>query len=284
MKTAFVLTGGGSLGAVQVGMLEELFATGLRPDFIVGVSAGALNGAFLARDPSTSTLSKMRHLWASVRSRDVVGLSPGSLLGVIGLRDHIVDSSRLRRLLERELGAGLLEDLTVPLHVVCADLASGAGVTLSAGSLIDAVLASAAIPGVFPPVTIGGRKLVDGAVASDTPIAVAKRLGAQRIVVLPCGFACAQTNPPRHAIGRAMHAITLLGARQLRIDHDRYGTEVRLQIVPPLCPLSQSAYDYSHGAQLIDRARAATRQWLDDDGLSRVGFPDELIEHSHPGA
>ena len=147
--------------------------------------------------------------------------------------------------------------------------------------MIDAVLASTAIPGVFPAVQLRGQSLVDGAVAARSPIAIAQQLGATRLIVLPCGFACAGADVSKHALGRAMHAITLLGARQLKQDFERYSPTLAIHVVPPLCPLSQSAYDYSRGGELIDRGRASTRAWLDSGGLERQEFPDGLTVHSH---
>jgi NTE family protein len=280
-RTAFVLAGGGSLGAVQVGMLAELFARGLRPDLLVGVSAGALNGAFLALQPDEPMIERMTGLWSRVRTRDVIGLSFASLLGLVGLRDHIAHARGLRRLLERELPARCFEAVRVPLHVVAAEQRSGAEVLLSSGDLIEAVLASTAIPGVFPPVTIEGRALVDGVVATGTPIATACRLGASRLIVLPCGFTCVGKAIPRHPLGRAMHALALLGARQLRQDFAQHRERAELHLVPPLCPLAQSSYDYSRGAALIGAARAATRRWLEEGGLERSEFPQELEVHVH---
>lgn len=280
-RTAFVLAGGGSLGAVQVGMLAELARTAVRPDIIIGVSAGALNGAFLAFDPSSAMIERMAALWCRVRTRDVLGLSLGSLLGLLGLRGYLTDSHRLRQLLERELPYRHFDGARVPLHVVAADQRTGEEVLLSEGELITAVLASTAIPGVFPPVLRGNRLLVDGVIATGTPIATAARLGATRLIVLPCGFTCVENAVPRHAIGRAMHAITLLGARQLRQDFAHFAERVRLHLVPPLCPLAQSSYDYSQGAALIAAARDSTRRWLDGGGLERSEFPHELVVHSH---
>jgi len=278
---AFVLAGGGSLGAVQVGMLAELIANGVRPDLVVGVSAGALNGAFLAYDPSTSMLERMSALWTRVRTRDVLGLSWGSLLGLVGLRGHIVHSEGVRRLLERELPYRHFEATRVPLHVVAAEQRTGKEVLLSAGDVIDAVLASTAIPGVYPAVHIEGQALVDGVVATGTPISTAVRLGAKRLIVVPCGFTCVERAIPRHPIGRAMHAFSLLGARQLRSDFANYAERVELRLVPPLCPLAQSPYDYSQGASLIAAARQATGRWLDSGGLDRAEFPNELVVHTH---
>ena len=278
--TALVLAGGGSLGAIQVGMLAELVASGVRPDFIVGVSAGALNGAFLAQDLSVDRLTHMQILWSRMSTRRALGLSWRSLLGLAGFRDHIADPRGLRALLRQNLSYQRIEDAAVPLHVICAELDTGKEVVLSRGDIIDAVLASTAIPGVFPPVTIEGRALIDGVVAPGTPIGAAKALGASRVIVLPCGFACAGP-VPRRAWGRAMHAITLMGANQLRHDFERYSQSLRIHVVPPLCPVTQSCYDYSCGAQLILRAREATRGWLNGGGLDSSEFPQQLNVHSH---
>lgn len=280
-KTAFVLAGGGSLGAIQVGMLTELLATGMRPDLIVGVSAGALNGSFLAHDCSLATVDRMARLWSRVRTRDILGLSWSTLLGVIGLRSHLAHADGLRRLLERELLTRTFEQTQVPLYVVAADQETGDEVLLSTGDILESVLASTAIPGVFPPVLLAGRTLVDGVVATGTPIATAVRLGATRLIVMPCGFTCVGKAVPQHPIGRAMHAITLLGARQLRQDFTHYSEKAQLRLVPPLCPLAQSSYDYSNGAALIAAARDSTRAWLDAGGLEKAGFPGQLEAHSH---
>lgn len=281
VRTALVLAGGGSLGAIQVGMLAELLTADARVDFVVGVSAGAINGAFFAHAPTAATVARLTELWSRVTTREALGLSWASLLGVAGLRGHIANPRGVRGLLERHLPYRDFGETALPLHVVCAELITGEEVVLSEGPVIDAVLASTAIPGVFPPVTIGGRTLVDGVVAAGTPIATARRLGATRAIVLPCGFACAVKAVSGRALGRAMHAITLLGARQLRADFERYSETMAINVVPPLCPLSQSSYDYSRGAALIARARESTRAWLDSGGLTRREFPGPLSIHAH---
>jgi len=280
-RTAFVLAGGGSLGAVQVGMLAELTTAGERPDLIVGVSAGAINSAFFAREPSIRTVEQMADLWRTITTRRALGLSWRSLLGVVGVRDHVASLAGLRSLLTDQLSYRDFAGASVPLYIVCAELITGEEVVVSRGLVIEAVLASVAIPGVFPPVSVNDRWLVDGAVAANTPISTAIRLGATRLIVLPAGFACAATRVSGHALARAMHAITLLGARQLRQDFDRYAASVAIHIVPPLCPVGHSSYDYSHGAELIDRGRASTRDWLDGGGLTRRDFPGPLTVHSH---
>lgn len=277
-----MLAGGGSLGAVQAGMLVELLANGVVPDLVVGVSAGAINGAFLSWDPSPAMAERIARLWSAIRTRDVMRWSWRLPLGLLGAIDHLVGSAQLRSLLSRELPYRHLEDARIPLYVVAADQRTGDEVLLRQGDLVDAVCASAAIPGVFPAVEFDGRRLVDGVIASGTPIAAAHRLGAHRIVVLPCGFTCVDASVPRHPLGRAMHAITLIGARRLRQDWEYHRDRARLCIVPPLCPLTCSAYDYSRGAELVGSARHATRRWLDAGGLESLDFPHELVEHGHP--
>lgn len=281
-RTAFVPAGAGSLGAIQVGMLQELVRNEILPDFVVGVSAGAINGAFFAYDPAPATVARMAELWSRIRAREIMTVSWHTVLGLVGLRDHLVRPDGLRAFLERELPCRELQATRVPLHIVAADQVTGDEVLFAEGSLVEAILASTAIPGVFPPVRLLGRTLVDGVVAVGTPIATAHRLGATRILVLPCGFTCVQNAVPRHPLGRAMHAITLLGARQLRQDYEHFRERVSLQVVPPLCPLTRSSYDYSHGAELIAAARESTRRWLDAGGLGDETFPHQLELHTHP--
>jgi NTE family protein len=280
-RTAFVLAGGGSLAAAQVGMLAELCHAGECPDLLVGVSAGAINAAVFAKDVSATTVARMGTIWGAMTSRRALGLSWRSALGLIGLQGHVAHAGSLRGLLGRELGYDCFAAAAVPLHVVCADLVTGEEVVLSDGSLVDAIVASAAIPGVFPPVQIGARRLIDGAVAANTPIATAIRLGATRVVVLPAGFACAAGAVPGHAFGRAMHAISLLGARQLKHDFERYAATYPIHVVPPLCPVTHSSYDYRHAVELIDRARRGTHDWIAAGGLGRREFPGPLAEHAH---
>src|SRR6185295_2206385 len=200
MSTAFVLAGGGSIGAVQVGMLRELLAHGLKPDLIVGSSVGAINGAYLAGAPGLEGVQRLEAIWRGLRRHHVFPVTWRSMLGAITRHSSLVDPDGLRRLLEAHLPYRELERAAIPLHIVATDLLGGGLVKLSSGSAAEAVLASCAIPGAFPPVRIGEHHLVDGAVASNTPIRVALELGATRMIVLPSGYACALDAPPHGAI------------------------------------------------------------------------------------
>jgi len=280
-STALVLAGGGSFGAVQAGMLRALVAHGIVPDLVVGSSVGAINGAYFAGVPTAEGVAQLEAIWRSLRRREVFPVTWRSLLGLLAHRNFLVDPGGLRRIIEERLPYRELEQAAIPLHVVATDLIGGGSVRLSSGPALEAVLASCAIPAAFPPVRIGERYLIDGAVASDTPISVAAELGAKRVVVLPTGFACALEAPPRDAIGCALHAITLLIAHQLVTEIERCREHVEIITVPPLCPLSVSPYDFSRAGELIERAADQTSRWLEKGGLARERIPGALRGHTH---
>lgn len=281
--TAWVLAGGGSFGAIQVGMLQALVAHGLAPDLVVGSSVGAINGAYFAGAPDAEGLARLEAIWCGLRRRTVFPLAWGRLLGLnsAAVSGFAVDPSGLRGLLERCLSYQALEQARVPMHVVATDQLGGGTVTISRGPAVEAVLASCAIPAVFPPVHLGGQFLIDGAIASNTPISVALELGARRMIVLPTGFACALDAPPRGAIANILHAVTLVIAHQLTSEFERCHERAQIIMVPPLCPLTASPYDFSHAADLIRRAAEQTRRWLDRGGLSRSRVAPALLAHSH---
>ena len=149
------------------------------------------------------------------------------------------------------------------------------------GPVVRAVLASAAIPGIFPPVRVDGRTLIDGGIANNAPISAALACGAQRIVVLPTGFACVPATIRPGAAAKAMHAVNLLVSRQLVRDIGHYAERAEICVVPTLCPLEASSYDYSVCAGLIDRSATAARAWIEGGGLTRIGVPEMLREHTH---
>ena len=281
-RTAFVLAGGGSLGAVQVGMLKALTAKGIVPDLVVGASVGAINAAYFATAPSSDGLARLERVWLGLQSTDVFPLSPvNSLLAILGRRDFIISPARLRALIESELPSERIEHAKIPCYVVATDVLEGTEVCLSTGPLAPALLASAAIPAVFPSVSIDGRHLIDGGVANNTPISSAVKLGASRIIVLATGLSCALEKPPRGAVALALHAVNLMVMRQLVSDIELFSRRAELIVLPPLCPVTVSSYDFSQTADLVHRAEAKTRLWLRQNGLQSRGAPDELLPHVH---
>jgi NTE family protein len=277
--TAFVLAGGGSLGAIQVGMLRELVAHGLKPDLVVGSSVGALNGAYFAGDPTAAGVKRLEDIWYGLRRQDVFPVTFRRLVGMLFASAALVDSGSLRALIERHLPYHALEGAAIPMHVIATDVLSGASVKLSSGPAVEAILASCAIPAAFPPVRIAENYLVDGAIASNTPVMTAVDLGATKIIVLPTGFACSLKAPPPTALGNALQALNLLIARQLVRDLEQLSGRVDVLTVPPLCPIAISPYDFSRAHELIGRAAESTRRWLQGGGLTRQRIPGALRPH-----
>ncbi len=161
---------------------------------------------------------------------------------------------------------------------------SGAERVLSSGPVPEALLASAAIPGVLPPVHTRGHCLIDGSIANHTPLSSAVELGAGRVLVLPTGAPCALAGPPRGILEIALHALNLLTLQQLVRDASHYAQRAKVIIVPPLCPLSTGTFDFTVAGKLIERAETRTRAWLQKSGLEAAGVPPELIPHHHESA
>lgn len=246
-------------------MLEALFERGIAPDIIVGSSAGAINGAFIAsREPTVQTARELGEVWRGLKRGSIFPLSPVTgLLGFVGRGSHVVPSGNLRRLIARHADFDRLEDAPVPVHVIVTDVLSGRELRLSTGPAIDAVLASASIPGVFPPVALEGQLLIDGGVCDNTPISHAIELGCEEIYVLPAGFACDLDEPPRGALDMLLHAMSVILAQRLYVEIELYRAQARVVVLPPPCPQHVQPIDFSHASELIDRALAESRAFLD---------------------
>jgi len=188
MTTAFVLGGGGLLGAGEAGMARALLEAGITPELVVGTSIGAVNGAAIAADPTPAGAERLSELWSRLGDEDVLG---GSLVGRVGellrTRTSLHSQSRLESLLRAHLPAQDIAELPVPFQCVAACVETASEHWFTDGDLIDAVLASAALPGVFPARRIGDRHFLDGGLVNSIPIARAVAAGATTIWVLHVG-------------------------------------------------------------------------------------------------
>jgi NTE family protein len=282
MSVAFVLSGGASLGAVQVGMLRALAERNILPDMVFGASAGALNAAWVAGDPTLADVDELAEIWISLRSRDVFPFRPFTgLLGFTGRRSSLVSSSGLRSLVSRYVRFERLEDAPIPLCVVATEVISGKEIALTHGDSVDAIVASAAVPGVFPPVIVDERMLMDGAVVNNTPISNAIAAGATRIYVLPTSYACTLTRAPSSALGVTLQAISLLIQQRLIEDVKELQGAVDLRVIPPLCPLAVSPTDFSHARELILDSREHAGRWLDDLAANESSHQSGNLVHKH---
>ena len=189
MTTAFVLGGGGVLGAAEVGMLRALLERGIRPDLVLGTSVGALNGAMVARDPSLAVIERLTELWLEVSStRHVYGDRPlRTVRRAMATGTHIYSAKPLRERLAEEFGDQLIEDLPVRFQVCAAHIERAAEHWFDRGPLVEAVVASAAVPGLLPPARVDGQHYLDGGIVNSIPVARAAQLGAGRVFVLQVG-------------------------------------------------------------------------------------------------
>ena len=264
--TAFVLSGGASLGALQVGMLRALYERNISADLLVATSAGALNASFVASRPQTpATANDLARIWRGLQRDDVFPVSARALVGgLAGQRDHLVPSRGLRRIVTRYLELDDLRDALTPLHLVAFDVNDGCETLLSEGPALDAVIAASSIPGVFPPVPFGDKLLIDRGVANNTPISHAIELGAERIYVLPTqSVDRTERRPPRTALDAAIYGLGLLIDNRFAADVERYSTQAELIVLPATNPLQVQPSDFDHCARLIAGALAASRAMLE---------------------
>jgi NTE family protein len=188
-RTAFVLSGGGNLGALQVGMLRALTEHGIVPDLVLGCSVGALNGATFARAPTLAGVERMAANWLSI---DGLTLMPSgrlpSAIQLLRKGESLHGNSGLVESIETMLGDQRdFADLLVPFQCVATSVETSMGHWFTEGDLVESILASAALPAVYPPVTIDGVRYVDGGVVDNVPIARAVELGCTRIFVIQVG-------------------------------------------------------------------------------------------------
>lgn len=188
--TAFVLGGGGVLGAVEVGMLRALFERGITPDLVLGTSVGALNGAMVARDPTEAVIERMLDLWRSANEsgREVYGDKPlRTMRRAVATGTHIYSAEPLKKRLVEELGDLTFEELPVRFQVCAASIERAAEHWFDSGPVVDAVVASAAVPGLLPPAKVGDEHYLDGGIVNSIPLGRAVQLGATRVFVLQVG-------------------------------------------------------------------------------------------------
>jgi NTE family protein len=271
-KVAFVLGGGGQMGAHEVGMIRALLERDIKPDLVVGTSVGALNGAAVASRPDVEMVDMLESVWLNLDEDRVFGDSLfARTANLVRSRTYLQSSRPLRQMLERMLPAKRFEDLQVPFQCVAANIERAAEHWFSEGPLVDAILASCAVPGILPPVELNGEHFIDGGVVNSIPIERAVDLGAKEIYVLQVGRIDRPLSPPKNPWQVAMVAFEI--ARRHRFAHDMatLPTGVVAHVLPtgePKPPkysdVSQLRYrDFKAAATRIRRAHRAAAAYLD---------------------
>jgi NTE family protein len=252
-------------------MLRALLERGIVPDLVVGTSVGAVNGAVLAADPSEETIARLAAVWSRLEENEVFDGSLLSRLSTLArTRTNLHDAESLRGLLSEALPARF-EDLAVPFQCVAASIERSSEHWFESGPLVEAVVASASVPGILPPVEIGGEHFVDGGIVNSIPVARAQRLGASTIYVLHVGRLDRPLTPPRWPWEVALVAFEI--ARRHRFVGDLAALPVHVlptgQRDPPRYnDLSQLRYRDTTGIPgRIERAHEASARYLDEAAL-----------------
>lgn len=267
-KVAFVLGGGGTHGAAEVGMIRALLEHGIRPDLVLGTSIGALNGAVLAAAPETAP-ERLRALW-----NDVDANSPfeASLLEQAGTfvrtRTHLHGNHRLRRVILDTLPVKTFEELVVPFQCVAASIERASARWFDSGPLVDALLASTAVPGLLPAVEVEGEHHLDGGLVDSIPVGRAEALGATVIHVLQVGRVEQPLTVPTKPWQVATVAFEIVRRHRFVEEMAAIGEGIEVHLLPTGDPLdpndpSQLRYrDASNVTRRIDTAYRASAAYL----------------------
>ena len=268
--TAFVLGGGGILGAAEVGMLKALAEHGVRPDLVVGSSVGALNGVFVSADPSVETVERMVETWAGISGRGVFsGSIAGQVTNLVRHGTYLHDNAGLRSLLEDNLEVSRFEDLAVRFECVAACIETASPRWFSSGPLVPAILASCAVPGLLPAVRIGEEHFLDGGLVRSVPIGRAVRLGARRVFVLHVGRLEDPLRAPRRPWEVALVSFEIARRHHFHEEVANLEEGVELHVLPSGSRAGAVSFRYrdsSAAPERIDSAYRASCEYL--EGIS----------------
>jgi NTE family protein len=273
-RTAFVLAGGGNQAVCQVGMLKALLERDIVPDVLIGTSAGACNAVVIAAMPNLAGVERLAETWSTLRGDAVF---PGGRLSrawnLLTRDDHLFENDGLRALIVKGKTPATFEELRVPLRVVACDLESGDEVVFAAGPIEPALLASAALPGLFPPIRHDGRVLVDGAVVNTVPLSHALAGPVDRVYVLNIGSERLQRSL-RSPIDVAVRAFAI--SRKQRFEVELRSAPESVEVVVLQGPLDErEVTDFSDPQKVIDESYRTAELTLDDAEIAkrkRVNF------------
>ena len=202
-------------------------------------------------------------MWRNLQREDIFPVSMSALIGgFCGRRDHLAPNRGLRQLVRRHIASEQLADAAIPLHLLAFDLIEGREVLLSEGPAVETIVA-ASIPGVFPPVEIADRRLIDGGVVNNTPVSHAVELGADKIFVLPTReLGRISERPPTTALDTAIYGLGVLDDGRLQCDIARYSREVDIVVLPSANGTGVQPTNFDHSDRLVEQALVAARSQL----------------------
>lgn len=267
------------MGALQVGAVQALFDEGIAPDLTVGTSVGALNATFVAFNPSVGGAENLGRIWRGLGDGD---LFPGGRFKATWARflvrgNRVFENTGMKKLVETRLGDAHFEDAQIPLGVIATELDTGAERIFTSGPVKDPLIASTAMPGVFPPVEIDGRMYIDGGVSNNVPISPAVGLGATTLYVMDSTSHSNQKRPLTRPIDYLLHAFTLARSQRLGLEQRIYSEKVRVVMLPaPSLDFFVPFASLEHTEKLMDLAYGHTRRFLS-------GADDAVVEDLQEG-
>ncbi|MFI7123341.1 patatin-like phospholipase family protein [Amycolatopsis sp. NPDC049868] len=277
----FVLGGGGSLGAMQVGMLRALTEAGVAPDLVVGTSVGSLNAAVLALGGESS--DRLDRIWSRMTRHEAF---PGGVLSQVRTLRHsktnLFPNTGLAAIVDEHIGEGVrFEDLALPLGVVATDVDTAEPLLIRSGPVLAPLLASCAIPGIYPPVPFGERMLYDGGLVANVPMRQALAMGAKSLVVLDCAFPGKMPGTPQTFAEVMMFTAMISMRNQAVLEAPIAAAEVPVVYIPGPKPVRVSPLDFSHTAALTAEAYDAAKTYLGElsvDGPGLYGAPGLVVD------
>jgi NTE family protein len=264
-RTAFVFSGGGNLGAIQVGQVRALLERGIVPDAVIGCSVGALNGAAIAGNPTLDEANRLAHLWKNLTREDIfpaTGRGRGPWLYIKNGMSAYSDQG-LRNLIGRWLRYTCFEDAVARFCVVATSLREGVEHWFEQGDVTLPLLASAALPGAFPPVDIDGEPYIDGGVLNNIPISKAFEMRARKVYVLDVGNIEREPRAPKRPYEVLMEAVNIARAHRFRTERENVPEGVELVRMPAVDVGKLRYDDFSRSAELIERSYHASSEFLD---------------------
>ncbi|HWN00053.1 MAG TPA: patatin-like phospholipase family protein [Streptosporangiaceae bacterium] len=268
MTTAFVLGGGGLLGAHEVGMLRALAEAGVRPDLVVGTSIGALNGVLVAADPAGAA-GRLARMWQGEELRQAFSEKLfGRAARLVRSGTHLHSPEPLGRLLAQVLPGPGFSDLALPFHCVAASIEEATARWFSSGPVVPAVMASCAVPGLLPPVEIDGEHYFDGGLVDSIPVGRALALGASTVYVLQVGRIESPLAVPRRPWEVGLVAFEIARRHRFHEEMSSLPKSVRVHVLPTggdRLPPGRAQFRYRDRSRVghsIERAYAASASYL----------------------
>ena len=262
-RLGVVLSGGATLGAFQVGVIDVMARRGIVPDLLVGTSVGAINAAFWAQNPRPEVADHLLELWLSC---DRTTMLPDGSLPMVGRlfqrHDHLTTQRRLAQVLRTGLGSeSTIEATSVPLALTATNVSAARPVVMERGQLVQAALASAAIPGLWPAVEIEGMRLVDGGLVANCNLETAVARGMTDVILVDVmGGACPTSDQD---VGQVLErAVRVAACRQTDLAIKAFGAGVRVAVLRASFDGAPSFLDFSQTRSLVRDGQAAATEFL----------------------